>query len=790
MSATMEPMDRTRPHQQPGGLTIENFKMVGVRGMTDPRNAYTQAMAWFGDKLIIGMTRDPLCLMKRPNRLIPPPETEFWPVNCRDPEDPLLMRGQILSYHPETDKWRLAYRSPMVIIDEAFQTTDRPDAMRDVGYRGMAILKGTSDPCECLYTGSISSSGARLIRSEDGVKFAVTPGALDGPSIRSLVACKGRLFTAIVGTIRTHGNESAHTELLGSWDPASGEWFEASLPGFGDPSNRALYDMAEFNGYLYVTTMNFVSGFQLWKSDLEGPPPYRWTKVLTTGAHRGFLNEFGISMCAFNGCLYVGTGIAGGGYDRVRSVGPAPAELLRVYPDDTWDLVVGAARATPDGFKVPISGMGPGFDNFLNGYVWRMCVHQGWLYVSTFNAGCFARFNPHKMKQMPRNVMEFYEKFLPLGSIERFMEEFGGCHLYRTCDGERFEPVTRDGFGSGYNFGIRQLASSPYGVFAGTANPFGPEVGIKRDGRWQYEFNTRGGAEIWCGSEGIHTASPRPHHKERERQYRRALNRLGRQLELYLNTFLFDDYYAGSGFHHIGLWEREGMTPTQACEALMERLVAMAGGAERVQGTVLDVVCGKGGSTQWLRGRLARAHVIGIDESQWAIDAGLGERPDLELVCDVPHSMARAEGSVDTLVCAEGALHVDTRYRFFVEAARVLAPGGRLVMADRLLNHDAIKAHPRRYRANYVRDLPAYRRRLEQAGFVDVRIEDVTQQAIPPYLEAVQSFLSALYREGTISEGKYSAAMAFVSRTGLFTRYHVLVSATRPADEATRSGGN
>ena len=176
-----------------GALDFENFKAVGMRGMTDARNSYTQAMAFFEGKLYTGMTRDPLCLMKRPNRKIPPPLTEFWPVNCPQPEDPEKMRAEVLSYDPEMDHWKVVYKAPMVNVEPEFQTTDREYVMRDVGYRGMAILRGTSDSKPCLYTGSISASGSRILRTEDGESFETTPVRLDGPSIRSLVACKGKL---------------------------------------------------------------------------------------------------------------------------------------------------------------------------------------------------------------------------------------------------------------------------------------------------------------------------------------------------------------------------------------------------------------------------------------------------------------------------------------------------------------------------------------------------------------------------------------------------------------------
>ena len=110
-----------------------------------------------------------------------------------------------------------------------------------------------------------------------------------------------------------------------------------------------------------------------------------WEKIIDRGAYRGAFNQCVLSMRPFKGALYVGSAIQGGGIDRQHKIGPAPPELIRIFPDGQWDLLVGEARNTPEGKKRPLSGYMPGFDNFFNGYFWRMCEHDGWLYLSTFD---------------------------------------------------------------------------------------------------------------------------------------------------------------------------------------------------------------------------------------------------------------------------------------------------------------------------------------------------------------------------------------------------------------------
>jgi len=180
------------------GLTEENFVRVGVRGVTDARNSYSQSMAWFRDKLYVGMTRDSLCLLKRPARKLRPPKMEFWPVKCPEEDTPELWRGQILAYDPTDGSWDMAYESPM-------RSVNGEQVMRDVGYRGMVLHRAPGRTRETLYVGSISGGGALVLKSDDGVSFETTGAALgSATSIRSLVSFNGKLYASIIGRSGHH----------------------------------------------------------------------------------------------------------------------------------------------------------------------------------------------------------------------------------------------------------------------------------------------------------------------------------------------------------------------------------------------------------------------------------------------------------------------------------------------------------------------------------------------------------------------------------------------------------
>ena len=160
-------------------------------------------------------------------------------------------------------------------------------------------------------------------------------------------------------------------------------------------------------------------------------------------------------MATFKGALYVGSGIQGGGVDTQNRVGPAPPELIRIHPDGSWDLLVGDSRDTPDGRKECLSGYLPGFDNFFNGYFWRLCEHEGWLYVSTFEWSSILGYaNRRGWPQAFTNIINYVDP-------QTILDNQSGFDLYRSYDGENWVPVTTNGMDNPYNMGLRTMVSSP-----------------------------------------------------------------------------------------------------------------------------------------------------------------------------------------------------------------------------------------------------------------------------------------------------------------------------------------
>jgi hypothetical protein len=425
---------------------------------------------------------------------------QVWPVRVPNRFHDFDFRAQIWRYSPSTNHWELVYRSPWVT------GVNRERIPRDIGYRSMTLFKTASELCEALYTAAFSpaSSGQppQILRCRNGVNFESVSTAGSDPALntyRILHVFNGRLYTSPTGRTGGEANASRSAVVLETNNPASEPWRPVSELGFGDPGNQTFFEMATFNGHLYVGTLNPFTGFQIWKTS-GGRKPWRWYRVLTNGAFRGNRNEIAISMCVFNGALYVGTAIQNGGYDRAYKVGPAAPELIRIYADDSWDLIVGAARMTPCGWKSPLSGRGPGFDNPFNGYFWRMTVHDGSLYIGTYKWVIMLPWL--KSERWPA----WFRWLVNKSGIDELAYSAGGFDLWRSSDGVDWRPLTRNGFNNPYNYGVRTLQSTPHGLFVGTANPFGPEIAVRTGKNWQYRPNRKGGLEIWLGSKA-HTDS-------------------------------------------------------------------------------------------------------------------------------------------------------------------------------------------------------------------------------------------------------------------------------------------
>ncbi len=433
------------------------FAPASQPGFGDPFNTWAWSMAWWQGKLYVGTNRAWFCceqaaknigLSKKLPLRIPglvqalvkyPPDDPA--VTCTpDPRD-LPLRAEIWRWSPETDLWERVYQAPEDAVVRG--RTDR-HVSREVGYRYMLPVT-EPDGTEALYVASVTpkfvfwlyGKGGHtfpppgLLRTTDGVNFTRVPqdpgtfmGELPRNTLRTMVSYGGKLFV-------THGPARGYGFLMVSDDPAAGnDTFRLAAP-----ESFKVFDMIEYNDHLYLGVRDEEGGYAVVKTNAAGEPPFQFTPVLRRGAYLAKPSTNVISMRVFRGRLYVGT-------DR-------PAEIVRINPDDSWDLILGTPRRTPDGWRYPLSGFDAGFNNYLNGHIWWMREYEGRLYLGTMNMGMVLRTLP---------------------DAEELLMPAAGVSVYETDDGAHFYPVTLDGFGKPTNFGLRTMVGTEHGLFLGTAN--------------------------------------------------------------------------------------------------------------------------------------------------------------------------------------------------------------------------------------------------------------------------------------------------------------------------------
>jgi hypothetical protein len=466
--------------QVPAGrpLTASNFMQAAPRGFGDRQNSWAQAMAWWQNNLYVGTSRASDCaslfaiwLALAENYGVDVTNKDFpYPpldpnLSCAPGPD-LPLQAEIWRWTPGTNTWTRVFQSPLALDNPGTHPLPPPPQLMwqgkklpyDIAFRGMSPFTEPNGT-EALYAFGINSAAIwdplpapRILRSTDGINWAPVPqdpgtflADLTVPngfsSFRSPVAYNGKLFV-LAGALQGQGL------LIASSDPAKGDnaWFLAGPPGV------VFYELAVFNGWLYLGGFDQArGGYTVVKTQAQGTPPYSFTTIVPSGAYltTPFPSQSVVSMHEFFGRLYVGTA--------------SFTEVIRINPDDTWDLVVGPPRTVPlaDGsmeWKYPISGLDNGWGQTLNDHAWSEDDPYGFLYFGTFNAATSLKNDP------------------VLGPL---LAHSMGANLYRTHDGWYYSAITTNGFanpsdphGGIFDFGIRTMASTPHGFFLGTANDY------------------------------------------------------------------------------------------------------------------------------------------------------------------------------------------------------------------------------------------------------------------------------------------------------------------------------
>jgi hypothetical protein len=454
-------------------------------------NSFPWSMRWFKGKLYVGTNRASTC-SSLATADAATGTSSYQSANpllgCTpDPKD-LPLQAEIWRYTPETGVWERVYQSPLDVPLE-FDVAGNPTKFtaRDIGYRDMIVFrenagrsgtrgKSGNAPAhgrERLYVAGVGASSLfdtlpaylgdparpypppRILWTEDGITWndvPQEPGTFLGDIGKNtgVGLVKQRGFRSFA-TMRTPDGVNqlyvTLTDLKGigfilmSTRPSIGN--NAWRPVSPTAEEVPVYTIHEYRNQIYATAtiggVNSPNGYGVFRTDGITPDPVDPTRLLFTpvalpAGTLEFPPRASVSMEVFNGSLYVGS-------DR-------PTELIRINPDDSWDLLVGPPRMTTAGYKQPLSGIGLGFNSFFNGHFHTMAAHDGALYLGTWD----------------------WSESLRGTSLEGFVRQQYGFDLFKSTDGVSWTVVSRNGIDDPTSFDARNMVSTPFGLMVGAAN--------------------------------------------------------------------------------------------------------------------------------------------------------------------------------------------------------------------------------------------------------------------------------------------------------------------------------
>jgi MPBQ/MSBQ methyltransferase len=237
------------------------------------------------------------------------------------------------------------------------------------------------------------------------------------------------------------------------------------------------------------------------------------------------------------------------------------------------------------------------------------------------------------------------------------------------------------------------------------------------------------------------------------------------------------EFYEQSDYINFGCWDDSTLNQKQACENLMEKLLAFV---PEKKGTILDVACGKGATTVYLLKYYLPQNITGINISERQLERARRNAPGCTFRLMSATELDFPPESFDTILCVEAAFHFNTREKFLQEALRVLNPGGRLVLSDILMNLEAERKRQARTEKNYVRDLEEYGEIFRRVGFREVEVVDATDACWKSHFWYVVRYAHAKFLSRQIDQQRLEKSLAKTYLRVADIESYLLAAGTKP----------
>ncbi len=232
--------------------------------------------------------------------------------------------------------------------------------------------------------------------------------------------------------------------------------------------------------------------------------------------------------------------------------------------------------------------------------------------------------------------------------------------------------------------------------------------------------------------------------------------------------------YYGSDYYNVGWWSPGTVRPVDACNALVDRVLAPIGGPPA---RLLDAGCGLGAPAARMLARWPSSRIDAIGTSERQLARARAAVPGVRFLRMDAARLEFEDGCFDAVAAIESALHFP-HGEFFAQAFRVLRPGGDFVLCDLLVPSRDWPGAWTVPDAGAGLTPESYARLLSGAGFSNVRVTDATAECWDAYVERFAAFAANLddAQAGGNEWRRTAALLAAAARPA-----YVLASAKRAA---------
>ena len=217
----------------------------------------------------------------------------------------------------------------------------------------------------------------------------------------------------------------------------------------------------------------------------------------------------------------------------------------------------------------------------------------------------------------------------------------------------------------------------------------------------------------------------------------------------YINPFL-EARRAGlvSDHIHLGYWSEPPATPvsandwTMAQNRLVSELLDMADLQDGQD--IVDMACGIGGTVRAISRRIRPSQLVALNIDARQLELCPGAEEGVSKVRADAVAPPFGNGTFDRVFCVEAAFHFSSRKRFLEACFDMLRSGGRIILADILVDPRAENLRiGEKASLSLKRDFGPWpemwlkqsdlRQMLSDAGFEKVELWDVTSNTLPSY---------------------------------------------------------